>query len=344
MAAVSAPDALPRGARGRRVVVATLTYRRPVELEGLLPELVRQCRSVVGDAASVDGVASARVLVVDNDPGAGARATVEDAAAAAAADAVALSYAHEPRAGIAHARNRALDEAADDDVLVFLDDDERPGDGWLAALLALHAEREPSAVVGPVESVFVREPDAWVRAGAFFVRRRLTTGEAVTVAATNNLLLDLAAVRSAGLRFDPAFGLSGAEDTLFTKQLVATGGRILWCAEAPVTDLVPAARVSHRWVVARAFSSGNSASTTSLALAEGAGLRAVVRAAAGGRGALRCAGGLARIAAGIATRSLPRRARGVRTLARGAGMLAGAVGYRYAEYRRPRERTAIARR
>ena len=78
---------------------------------------------------------------------------------------------------------------------------------------------DAAAVVGPVQSEFTGELDPWIAAGAFFQRRRLATGTPVEVAATNNLLLDLETVRRLDLRFDPRFGVSGAEDTYFTRTL-----------------------------------------------------------------------------------------------------------------------------
>ncbi len=49
-------------------------------------------------------------------------------------------------------------------------------------------------------SEFDAEPEPWVQAGDFFRRRRLSTGTEVTVAATDNLLLDMAVIRGAGWR------------------------------------------------------------------------------------------------------------------------------------------------
>ena len=80
------------------------------------------------------------------------------------------------------------------------------------------------------------------------------------VAATNNLLLDLGRIRALGLEFDERFGLSGGSDTLFTRPLVARGGRMVWCDEAMVVDNVPAGRLTRDWVLRRALRSGNSAS------------------------------------------------------------------------------------
>ncbi|MFT2749200.1 glycosyltransferase family 2 protein [Clavibacter sp. Sh2036] len=315
------------------LVVAVLTYRRPRDIRALLPMLVDEARGAAG------ATSAARIVVVDNDPDAGARDVVAEAAAQAASAGVDVAYAHEPEPGISAGRNRALDAAPHDDLLVFIDDDERPAPGWLDALLALQRETGCAAVAGPVESRFEVEPDAWIRAGRFFERRRPATGTVLEVAATNNILLDLRRVRAWGLRFDTGFGATGGEDTLFTRAVVAHGGRMLWAADARVLDIVPRARVTHRWVVLRAMSSGNSWSRTTLALAGSGRERAVARATLTARGAVRIAGGLAGVAAGaaagVAGAGLGRRARGVRTLARGAGIVSGAWGHAHREYARP---------
>ena len=307
------------------IVIAVLTFRRPADIRAVLPVLAREAAGVAGAGVEV------RVQVVDNDP----EGSAADAVAELARELdVRVDYVVEPTPGISAARNRALATATDDDVLVFIDDDERPEPGWLAALLATWRAGGAEAVVGPVVSTFEVAPDAWMEAGGFFVRRRLATGTEVAVAATNNLLLQLDFVRAHGLRFDLDFGITGGDDTMFTRELVRAGGRIVWCAEAMVVDVVPAARVTHRWVMLRAFSSGNSWSTTSAKLARTPGERLRAFCASLASGAARVALGCARVAAGILLRSQRHRARGARTIARGLGMVTGAVGYGYQEYRR----------
>lgn len=311
------------------LTIAVLTYRRPDDLREVLPQLADQARSVAGD--SID----ARVLVVDNDPAASAREAVEAMAAleAGAGTPVELVYVHEAEPGIAAARDRALQESAGSDYLVFIDDDERPSEHWLSLLMRLQRAESPTAVVGPVISAYPSEPDPWIVAGRFFDRRRLPTGTEVDVAATNNLLLDLREIRRMGLGFERSLGAIGRSDTVFTRTIVSAGGRMLWCDEAVVTDVVPPSRFTRRWVVQRAFSSGNGWSLTSLLL-DGRGVRLGLRLRLTAKGLVRLAGGAARIVVGTVARSLGQRARGVRTVARGAGMVTGAWGHRYQEYRR----------
>ena len=306
-----------------RVTIGVLTFRRPDDLRSLLPALLEQAAACAGADRAVE------VLVVDNDSSGSGAAVVE------AVGGGVVRYVVEPTPGIAAARNRVLDEAAGSTCVVFIDDDERPHHGWLTQLLTTWEASGAAVVAGAVVSSFAGPLDPWVEAGGFFSRRRLPTGTRISVAATNNLLVDMAVLRRTGVRFDPEFGLSGGSDTLFTRALAGHGAPMVWCDEAVVTDAVPASRMTPRWVLRRAFRSGNSAARVELVLARSAGGRLAARGAALARGVPRLAMGGARWAVGAVTGSRAHRARGLRTAARGAGLLAGVVGVVYQEYRRP---------
>ncbi|MBW8735139.1 MAG: glycosyltransferase family 2 protein, partial [Asticcacaulis sp.] len=86
------------------------------------------------------------IIVCDNSPEASARAQV---AALAAIAPIAIIYVHEPRTGVANARNAAV-EACDAEFIAFLDDDEEAPAGWLSALLATQAAFGADVVFGPV--------------------------------------------------------------------------------------------------------------------------------------------------------------------------------------------------
>ncbi|SDQ68262.1 glycosyltransferase family 2 protein [Quadrisphaera sp. DSM 44207] len=302
------------------VVVAVLTYRRPELLARAVPVLLEQA------AASPE---PARVLVVDNDPAGSARPVVERWVGAG------LAYAHEPRPGIAAARNRALDEAGDAEAIVFIDDDEVPREDWLARLVRAWRAWGCTAVAGPAVSAPELPLDPWVRESRMFERRRRPTGTALRGAATNNLLLDLRRLRALGVRFDDAFGLTGGSDTMLTHDLVARGEPLRWCDEAQVVASVPAVRATRRYVLRRNLRTGTTWSRVEVKLARGP-VRVLRRAELVARGVLRVARGLAAAVRGRLGRSLGHRARGECDVASGVGMVLGALGYGYVEYARPR--------
>jgi len=317
-------DRQPPGRRGGvKVTVAVLTFRRTGYLAPLVSDLEREIR-LLGAGST------ARLLVVDNDPDGSGRAALESLSPS-----VDIACVVEPRPGIAAARNRALLECAEDDVLVFIDDDERPDHGWLHALLATREQHGPVAVSGPVRTVYGGHVDPWVEAGRFVDRShhdRKRTGDLVTDAATNNLLLDLGTVRRLGLTFDESLRLSGGEDSLFTRQLTRAGGRIVWCAEAWVNDLRPGERTTRRAALRRAYSLANSETVAEVKLAGGgpASLRVRARVLCGGL--VRVGAGAASYLVGSGTRRLPWQANGARLVARGLGATSAAVGLRHEYY------------
>ena len=309
---------LPEAAR--HIVVGILTFDRPDDLKDAIAAIKPQLDRIHQ---------TAEILVIDNSSA--------GEAVSGTADDTAVRFVHEPSPGIAAARNRALDETTISDLLVFIDDDERPGPGWLSSLVETWTQTRAAAVIGPVQSEFVVEPEEWIRAGGFFDRRRPETLTEVTVAATNNLLLDVAQVRALGVRFDERFGIAGGSDTMFTRQLNERGGRMVWCAEAMVTDVVPADRTTRDWVLRRALRTGNSWSRVSLAMESTTLGRLRQRAQLTAVGLARIAVGLVRCSAGFVLRNIRHEANGARTTARGLGMATGAWGYTYVEYRRESE-------
>lgn len=304
------------------VTVAVPTFHRNDHLRELVPMLRKE-------AAELErlGGYRVRVLIVDNDPLGGAGATVRSLGDK-------VVYVHEPDAGLSAVRNRALSASEDSRLLIFMDDDGRPSTGWLISLVRVWAVDHPAAVAGRVIESYESEPDPWLVAGGFFRRRTLPTGTVVRVAPAGNLLLDLNAVRSLNLRFDPGFGLTGGEDTLFTRRLSVAGGRIVWCNESHVVDQVPTSRMNRKWVLARSFSHGNTWALVEQSMSQNAAQRLRVRLRCGLGGALRMTAGGGRYVVGLVVRSQRLQATGLKLAHRGAGMLFGAVGRAVEEYAR----------
>lgn len=317
-----------------QVTIAVPTFRRNDQLQALLPLLLEQASEVTTTSG---GRRSAEVLVVDNDPQGGAAHVVASRTGSG------VRYVAESTPGIAAVRNRAIEEAAGARLLAFIDDDERPAPGWLAYLLDTWARTGAAAVAGPVHAEYAGELDPWIRAGGFFDSRSLPTGTAIDVAATGNLLLDLAEVRRLGVRFDAALGLGGGEDNLFSGSLTRAGGLLVWCQESAAIEHVPAERMTRSWVLMRSWSSGNAAALTDLRLSTRRLSRTRVRVSWILRGLLRVSVGAIRWGWGLLGRSDVHRARGLRAVLRGAGMVAGAAGLFYREYARGGQRWQRAR-
>ena len=346
------------------LTVAVLTYRRNGYLAELLPLLLAQVGQLADEA-------DARVLVVDNDPQAGAAAVVAEVAAAAesAEPAGALApeepeeseeseadsplgragedrrphrvgsrlrsrirHVHEPVPGIVAGRNRALQECAGEDLLVFLDDDELPREGWLRALVTAWREGDCAAVTGPTPPVYAQAPNAWVAASGAFDSWRADDGARVPSADTGNLLLDLAVVRDLDLWFDPGYGLSGGEDSLFTRRLSLAGGVIRFATGAVVDKRVPPERATRAWVLRRSYRSGSSWARVRIDTASGPRLPMRLGYAVKGLGRA----GRDGVRAVLARRRGDTAARAVHEVSSrgGLGMVVGAFGVRVLEYGR----------
>jgi len=221
-----------------KVLIAIPTYRRP----DLLPPLVDAVRD---DMAAAD--APCRLLIVDNDP--------ERSAAPVAAE-LDAPYAHQPIPGIAAVRQAALDAAADDELLVMIDDDVLPEEHWLEGLLEAWRAHRPTAVMGFVRYVWPAEADPWVAAGGFMRRTRFPTGTRLDALSTGSALLDVAAVRALGIGFDLSLGLAGGEDLQLGRDILARGGSIVASADSVARSDIPLDRASREFVRRRAISQG----------------------------------------------------------------------------------------
>ncbi len=235
------------------VDVCICTYRRPSVADTL--------RSLAGQIG-LDGVAL-RAIVVDNDDAPSARALVLDTAAALG---LACRYVHAPARNISVARNAALD-VADAPFLAFIDDDEVARPGWLAALIARHRQTAAAVVLGPVDAVYGDGP-RWLRqADLHSIRPARRRGGAIETGYSCNVLLARTAMTGAmrDLRFDPALGRTGGEDTVFFSHLHRLGAQIVFAPDARIEEAVPPHRAWLGWLLRRSFRAGHSYARTRIA-------------------------------------------------------------------------------
>jgi len=224
------------------VSVCIPTYRRNERLRILLDDLLQQDR--LPD----------QVVIVDNDPGGGARSIVEAFRTRAS---FTVSYDLQPQPNIALTRNRTV-ELATGEWMAFIDDDERAPKEWLGVLLKVAEETGADGVLAPVEPQVPASAPAWIRRGRFYDFAHQAEGAEVPYPCMRfgNVLLRGDALRAEPGPFDPRHELMAGEDTDLLVRLARKGSKIIWSEKAPVFEPIEPVRLSFRWLLLRALSGG----------------------------------------------------------------------------------------
>ena len=183
---------------------------------------------------------------------------------------------------------------------MYLDDDETVEPAWLARLVAAWwdgqgAAPRAGAILGPVRAHYRAGAPGWMgQARAHDTLPVFGKNGAITGGYTGNALIDLADPAARDLRFDPARGRSGGEDSAFFADFLAAGGRIGFAEGAVAHETVPEDRARLGWLLRRRYRMGQThAGLIAQSLSRRGRLRAAGLAAAK---ALAC-GGLALLGA-----------------------------------------------
>ncbi|HKT78301.1 MAG TPA: glycosyltransferase family A protein [Sphingobium sp.] len=213
--------------------------------------------------------------------------------------------------------------------VAMLDDDEAASPGWIDAMVDAAQQWQADIVGGAV----LREMDSalapWAaRHPLLQAKRRGQSGPVALVDSTANVLIAAPALRAMGEKpFDERMALTGGSDKQLFSRMARAGFRFAWSEEALVTELIPASRVTAKWLLMRGYRLG----MTDMMVERFH------------KGRLRTLAGEApRIAAGVlvgtlgAAATLDRGKRVVRLgkLYRAAGKIAGLAGITYEEYRK----------
>jgi succinoglycan biosynthesis protein ExoM len=258
-----------------------------------------------------------RVIVADNDTTDARRAAIIGTSAELGLDCL---YVHAPERNISIARNACLD-AASNDWLVFVDDDEVAPPDWFGRLLAA---RPGHQIVFGVSQARYPDPATprWIIEGDFH-SNRIEGNDGPSNGYTANVLIDRRFIGKHGLRFAEPLGQIGGEDTMFFLEAEIAGARFGYCPDAIVFEDTPLARANLRWLLLRRYRAGQ---VHHMAMQRR------------GRGGLATLMAIPKAVAllGSAVLLLPWRVRSVRFLLRGilhAGHVAAAIGFApYREY------------
>jgi succinoglycan biosynthesis protein ExoM len=242
--AVDAPRA-PAAAPALSVSLAIATQRRPQGLALAMRSTFLQ-----------QGVplSALELIIVDNDEAGSARATVEALAAEAPFP---VRYVHEPRPGVANARNAAL-AATRGDLIAFLDDDEEAAPGWLAALIGAQARYGADVVFGPVQA---RAPER-IQTHRLYLQQffsREGPAEEGIIAhyyGCGDSLIRRAALPHPTAAFSASRNETGGEDDYLFDSMKLAGARFAWSPDALVYEDPIPERLTLGYAMARAFAYG----------------------------------------------------------------------------------------
>ena len=228
----------------KHISVCICTFQRPGLLHKMLARLEQQ---------QTNGQFAFSVVVTDNDSRQSAQCVVAEFAATSR---IAVKYSCEPRQNIALARNEALSHATGHFV-AFIDDDEYPEDGWLAAMLEACERYQAAGVLGPVRPRFEEPPPRWIIDGRFWDRPEHGTGWIMDwqECRTGNVLFRRHILDELKQVFDPIFA-TGAEDTDFFRRMTGLGHVFRWCNEGVVYETVPKERCTRSYMLKRAMLRG----------------------------------------------------------------------------------------
>ncbi len=187
----------------------------------------------------------------------------------------------EPRQGLSHARNLALQEAQGQ-IVSFLDDDVIVDPDWLSAVVAAFEEHSAAVVGGRSYLIFRSRRPTWLPQHYEFFLSRLDYGDQVIVDTDKDLYgLNFSvrkdvAVHAGG--FNPSLGRCGpvslrsGEESDLLRKIRAGGGVAVYEPRAVVGHIVLPQRLTMKWFLRRAFAAGVDIETMHLSDGQNAGM------------------------------------------------------------------------
>ena len=227
-----------------KIEVLLCTFRRPS---------LQQTLASIASQVLPDGIALG-VIVADNDTTPTAQEMVSRIAMGFPHP---LTYIHAPERNISVARNACLDWATAAWV-AFLDDDETAPPDWIAALWLAAQHTGADAIFAPARAIYpVGTPD-WITGPDYHSNLPERRGGAVMTGHSCNAILRWHGTTWQHLRFDPARGRSGGEDTAFFFAAARLGARFEATETAAVHEPVAPVRLHFGWLARRKYRMGQS--------------------------------------------------------------------------------------
>lgn len=141
--------------------------------------------------------------------------------------------------------------------VAVIDDDEIADPDWLERLCETAETFRADIVAGPQVPVFPKTADHNWAAHPVFAPPHGVTGPVDVLYSSGNLLIGRQVLAQMGPPYlDLRFNFMGGGDSDFLSRSRQAGFRLAWCAEAKVSETVPARRLERDWIRKRSLRNG----------------------------------------------------------------------------------------
>lgn len=216
------------------------------------PELLRKLIQSLFDQKAIEDIIL-EIVVVDNDVEISAKKVVAEFRDTPFIN---IFYYSQPIQNISLTRNLALDKSSGQ-YFAVIDDDETADQYWIRNLIDTLEKFNADAVFGYVVPIFNPDIAQWKRQREIYFLPVGKTGDRPLFHYTTNCLVKADKVKKFNLRFDPKYGLTGGEDSVFFDLLSKYEATYVVCREAISYEIVPRYRTDLKFICKRYFQKGN---------------------------------------------------------------------------------------
>lgn len=221
---------------------------------------------LVTEVASLESPVPFEILIVDNNSTDGTETLVKRLAQNCR---VGMRYVLEPRQGIPHARNRAIEESRSSTYLAFIDADELPGKQWLKSAVKGLKEHAAECVGGRIE-VDLQERPRWMSDSILLFLGKVDYGDKPfrivdrsTPVWSGNIAYRTS-IFDSGMRFDTRYnrkgsGIGGGSDGILFREMLQRQLHIRYEPEMRIRHLIPAQKMKRSYFLKLHYLAGKKA-------------------------------------------------------------------------------------
>lgn len=225
------------------ISICVATYKRPLLLEKLLKSL---------DKIVIPENLDAEIIVIDNDKDASAKMIVDNFKLNSKFE---VQYFIEPEKNISLARNMSI-KNSNGKYIAFIDDDETASEEWLINLYQCLKKFNADGVFGLVVPDFDEGIDKKFKRRELYFSPMSKTGSEARYLFAGSVLIKRDIISKSNISFDPAYGLSGGEDSNFFGKLKAQGAKFINCRDAVSYEFIGKERTKRKFFFNRSLRGG----------------------------------------------------------------------------------------